>query len=336
MIQQKDIKLLWGRSADRCAICQVKLSLNSESDVAALTLGEQAHIVGEKPDAPRGKSILNDQERNSYHNLILLCPTHHTEVDKNEGAWPAEKLHLIKSKHELWVEETLSETRDIRKLANQTIVASIIDTAVEHCRLRDWQNWTSRALAPEPSWPAEFPEQIFTFREKVIAAVWPEEFDELKRATITFSILLNCAARLFMEHCEPLKYDESILQPYKFYEREVTQHPNYCEKDLKKYMKWLAQCYSAVREATKAANWFADVVRRDINPMFFASEGKFLVTEGPFWYPHTRLLEFESGQKEILPDSLFRGRVAQKGKGARSRTGSNKQKTSRRARRSQQ
>ncbi len=28
-------------------------------------------------------------------------------------------------------------------------------------------------------------------------------------------------------------------------------------------------------------NWVADVVRREINPMFFATEGKFTVTTGP-------------------------------------------------------
>ncbi|MEA1975365.1 MAG: hypothetical protein U9N10_07360, partial [Bacillota bacterium] len=40
--------------------------------------------VGEKEDAARGKSQLSLDERNTYHNLILLCPTHHTEIDKNE------------------------------------------------------------------------------------------------------------------------------------------------------------------------------------------------------------------------------------------------------------
>ena len=32
----------------------------------------------------------------------------------------------------------------------------------------------------------------------------------------------------------------------------------------------------------EAANWLADVVRRDVNPMFFAAEGKFLIEGGPF------------------------------------------------------
>ena len=42
-------------------------------------------------------------------------------------------------------------------------------------------------------------------------------------------------------------------------------------------------------EATKAANWLADIVRRDINPMFYATKGKFFVIMGPY-----DMLEFRS------------------------------------------
>ena len=64
-IKQKDIKLLWGRSGNRCAICQIILTQDKTKASAAFTLGEQAHIVGEKEEAPRGKSPLTEEERNS-------------------------------------------------------------------------------------------------------------------------------------------------------------------------------------------------------------------------------------------------------------------------------
>jgi hypothetical protein len=84
-ISQKDIKLLWGRSGNRCSICKTELTQNSSALNSEFTLGEMAHIVGEKEDAPRGTSVLSSDERNSYHNLILLCPTDHTIIDKNEA-----------------------------------------------------------------------------------------------------------------------------------------------------------------------------------------------------------------------------------------------------------
>jgi hypothetical protein len=292
---------LWGRSGNRCAICKKVLTQDKESVTAAYALGEQAHIVGEKEKSARGKSPLSEKERNSYHNLILLCPNHHTEIDDNEEDWPVKKLHQVKSVHELWVTETLSSTVDHVMLAKQTALTSIVDAAVSLCRLEEWQNWTCSALAPDPIWPKELPNEIFEFRKKVIAAIWPSEFDELKRATITFSILLQKAAQLFLKHSE-MQGDK--LYPYKFY-KACGYNENY-DNDLERYLEWLEQCYQLIHEATKAANWFAGVVREDINPMFFAEKGKFLIMEGPFedLSFSTALLEFNEEEKNDLPDSL--------------------------------
>lgn len=303
-IGQKDIKLLWGRSGNRCAICRVELSQDAKYSNLSFPLGEQAHIVGEKDDAARGKSILTEAERNSYHNLILLCPNHHTEIDKNEADWPVEKIHMQKSEHELWVQQTLSNTVDSKKTANQAIVASIVDSAVKNCMLEDWQIWTSHAFPPEPEWPRELPNMIFAFRKKMISAIWPEEFSELKRAMITFSILLHRAAQKFLEHS---KKQGDLIYTDKFYKGNGNYNPRY-DADLELYNQWLDSCDELLKDATKAANWMADIVRRDINPMFFATEGKFLIIEGPFMDLsfRTRLLEFSEEEKQGFPESLLK------------------------------
>ena len=300
-IGQKDIKLLWGRSGNRCAICKTELTQDKKATTASFTLGEQAHIVGEKKDAARGKSQLSLDERNTYHNLILLCPTHHTEIDKNEEDWSIEKLHLKKSEHELWVTEKLSETVNHVLLAKQTAISSVIDSAVELCGLDSWQNWTSYALAPDPIWKSERIEEIFEFRQKVISAIWSKEFSELKNATITLSILLNSAAQKFAENSD--KHDEN-LYAHKFY-KAYGHNTNY-DNDLKRYDKWLDECYHLLKEATKAANWFADEVREYINPMFFAEKGKYLISEGPFidMSFRTTLLEFTEEEKSTFPEIL--------------------------------
>jgi len=301
-ITQKDIKLLWGRSGNRCAICKTELTQDKKTVSASFTLGEQAHIVGEKEDAARGVSQLSLDERNSYHNLILLCPTHHTEIDKNDDDWSVEKLHQIKSEHELWVTETLSETVDHVRLAKQTALSSVVDSAVTLCRLDNWQNWTSFALAPDPVWASEVVEDIFRFRQKVIATIWPKEFDEFKNATITFSLLLNSAAQTFADNSN--KHDNNLYS-YKFYKAHGFNE-NYHE-DIKKYDQWLDECHRLLKEATKAANWFADAVREYINPMFFAEKGKFLIEEGPFMDMsfRTTLLEFTDEEKEQYPEALY-------------------------------
>lgn len=139
-MNQKDIKLLWGRAGNRCSICRKELSQDSQSVNASFNLGEQAHIVGEKDGAARGKSPLTVEERNTYHNIILLCPNHHIEIDSNETDWPIEKLYQIKSQHELWVKETLSDATDLQKAAKQIAITSIIDAAVELCEWKIGKN----------------------------------------------------------------------------------------------------------------------------------------------------------------------------------------------------
>jgi hypothetical protein len=71
---------------------------------------------------------------------------------------------------------------------------------------------------------------------------------------------------------------------------------------------WVEECHHLIIDATKAANWFREVVRRDINPMFFAADGKFVAT-----YPwsvdmglsHQYLLpEYTQDEKSSLPNSL--------------------------------
>lgn len=113
---EKEIKILWGRSGNRCAICKLELTPDGEKE----TLGEMAHIVARSADGPRGDSSLSSNDRDKYGNLILLCPTHHAEIDKNFSDWPVAKLSEIKAKHEAWVSEQLN---------NGTISVTTIDNA---------------------------------------------------------------------------------------------------------------------------------------------------------------------------------------------------------------
>lgn len=299
-IKTKDLKVLWARSGNRCAICRTPLTQNSTSG-ASHTLGEQAHIVGDNNGSARSDSVLSDAERDEYHNLILLCPNHHTEIDRNIEDWPAERLYIAKSKHELWVTETLSETENYINNAKQAAAAAIIDSAVELCKLEEWKNWTSFALSPDPKWHVDMPDKIFEFRLAAKSSTCSESFDELGRATETFSILLNTAAQKFMQHAE--KVGDQYF-PHKFY-RSSEWDENY-DNRVRSYLNWVDDCHSLIREATRAANWFAEVVRRDINPMFFAEKGKFLVIEGPdMQFQFTaHLLEYSDEDKRSLPSNL--------------------------------
>ena len=53
-MRDKDIKILWGRSGNRCAICKLELT----ADGSLETLGEMAHVVGQSQNGPRGNHDL--------------------------------------------------------------------------------------------------------------------------------------------------------------------------------------------------------------------------------------------------------------------------------------
>jgi hypothetical protein len=102
-IAEKDIKLLWGRAAGCCSnpYCRTKVSEIGTSGKSYLT-GEQAHIVARQAGGPRGKE---GGGSNVYENLVLLCPTCHTKIDKSpEGTYPVEMLLGWKKQHEGWVD----------------------------------------------------------------------------------------------------------------------------------------------------------------------------------------------------------------------------------------
>ena len=107
MISDKSIKLLWSNAAGRCSFpsCDKRLAVEQAADTAPYTLGEMAHIKGKRPGSNRYDSIQNDDERDLYQNLILLCPNHHTEIDKpeNELKFSAQWLIEAKSSHGKWV-----------------------------------------------------------------------------------------------------------------------------------------------------------------------------------------------------------------------------------------
>lgn len=104
-MRTKDIKILWGRSGNRCAICKIELTPDGEVE----TIGEIAHIISQSPDGPRGDEKLPLEKRNDYSNLILLCPNHHSEIDKSPESWPTTRLQNIKGEHEKWVSAQLEQ-----------------------------------------------------------------------------------------------------------------------------------------------------------------------------------------------------------------------------------
>lgn len=72
-------------------------------------IGRIAHIEAKSDAGPRANPLLSDQERDSYANLILLCPTHHELVDARDSIYTVDMLRGWKTEREDKVLEFLAQ-----------------------------------------------------------------------------------------------------------------------------------------------------------------------------------------------------------------------------------
>lgn len=127
-IPQYVIKTLWAKSGGRCALCKREVILSEEENNPS-PIGEMAHIKGLNPGAPRYDPNMSDEERNSYGNLILLCPTCHTKIDKKPNSYTVEKLIKIKMEHERRVEEQLKDMLPEVTFAELEVITKYLTSA---------------------------------------------------------------------------------------------------------------------------------------------------------------------------------------------------------------
>lgn len=94
-LRKAELKELWGASKNKCAWPDCNEEIVDVND--GVVVGEICHIHAQSEGGPRYDSSLDEDEIDSPSNLILLCPTHHTRIDKNPERYPAEKLKEWKS-----------------------------------------------------------------------------------------------------------------------------------------------------------------------------------------------------------------------------------------------
>jgi hypothetical protein len=84
-------------SAGTCLLCQTSLFPDLPRG-RSISIAERAHIVAHSPAGPRGGATRSDPPIDDPANLVMLCPTCHTKVDKAPDEYSPAMLLELKSK----------------------------------------------------------------------------------------------------------------------------------------------------------------------------------------------------------------------------------------------
>jgi hypothetical protein len=320
---EKTIKMLWGRAANRCAICRTELVMDRTGTDDESVVGEIAHIVARDEDgntAARAVNLLSTLEqeeyrnqiehRNKYGNLILLCRIHHKQIDDQPNTYNVKKLLELKSNHELWVKSSLDGYDPLRQ-RDEELYADYIDKWVDQFDILNWENWTSGLLAAQPSIRKSMYDKIDVGRRWLLNRVWLHRFPSLNEAFENFRRVAEALYTTFDEWKE--EFGERLLTE-KFYKRWY----NFIRGDdrklhelhllERKYDYHVGLLNDLTLELTRAANRICDEVRAHVDPSFMLEEGRLTVQQGPDMHLTftTFVVQYDSPSQHFLDLGAFK------------------------------
>jgi len=136
--------LLWAKSAGRCEFdgCNKPLWRDNLTQIE-MNFADVAHIIGNRPDGPRGDVILSETYCNDVSNLMLMCMDHHRMIDRITKVYSDDVLRQMKIIHEERIERLTEIKTD--KTSHVLIYRGMIG---EHQPKIDYREAWS-AMAPE-------------------------------------------------------------------------------------------------------------------------------------------------------------------------------------------
>lgn len=278
-------KLLWGRANNLCAFpgCSQELTINlddPESQVlgdAGAVIGEEAHIRSGRVDGPRYDPNYPRDEIDTYRNLILLCPTHHSMVDKDFGrGYSIEDLEQMRVDHEAAMRATRSTADEERRRVAERLAASV-KVWEDKMLVEEWQNLTFNLNYPIPLLQDRFRSAMLETSEWLLAKDWPTDFPAIREAFDRFREALDAITGHILE-----TFDRDGDQRWEL-EREYKRigwDPDLYQELSAKFQLECAITWCLTIELTKAANLVVRAVREEIDPFYRFDEGVLLARDG--------------------------------------------------------
>lgn len=107
------VKRLFACSGNVCAFDGCTQALV----VGVTVVGDICHICAASPGGPRFDLGQSDEERASYENLVLLCPTHHRVIDTDPTTYTVELIKQLKQQQSARAKSPFSISDDLARVA---------------------------------------------------------------------------------------------------------------------------------------------------------------------------------------------------------------------------
>lgn len=134
---------------------------------------ELAHIIGQKEHGPRGDDALPLNDRDMFENIILLCPTCHTTIDKNPKLFSKETITKWKKEHEESIKNLfIAPVFDTREQVRQYLVPLFAENKAIFNQFGPYsKNAEKDKMATELEWGRLALQKIIPNNRKIEAAV---------------------------------------------------------------------------------------------------------------------------------------------------------------------
>jgi hypothetical protein len=184
-IPEREVKRLYAVSGNRCAFtrCDQLLCEPGVAGEPGVVTGEMAHIVAASRQGPRGRAVLDEEERNSAENLILLCERHHKIVDRRPRTYTVDVLIEMKRRHEAPFLETPVPAGPA-VMVSETLLSSllVVSELPQQIRAAPYRAPSAHEVASTIRWDADDGPVPFITREGRLLA-----FHDLRPRTGPFA-----------------------------------------------------------------------------------------------------------------------------------------------------
>lgn len=300
-------KLLWGRANDQCAFpdCTQALTRNlddPESLVlgsAGVPIGEEAHIRSGQVGGPRYDASYPSHQIDTYANLIALCPTHHTIIDKDNGrGYSTDDVVDMRSNHEASMRASESSGAAARRALSERSATSV-QVWEDKLLVQDWEHMTASLNCPTPLLPDVFHSAIREGNQWLLSKDWPTDFPALREAMDRFREALQAITAHVLATFERRDDGWELERKYK----KIGWDPELYAKLGAEYALHSMVTWTLTIELTRAANLVVRAVREEIDIFYRFDEGVVLARDGDGLFVNTiRRLEYKNHQwGEPLP-----------------------------------